>query len=177
MWGSQTSPDVCMYICMCVCMYLCMCVCMYVCRAPLVRRSVRMFISVWVCLSLCLTARVYVCMYVVPYLSLWTCTCHQVVIPALFKEKAGIFWYRVRPYERPSVCNVTLLLLDHLSYNLETFTGDSPMDEFWRITFGISVIPGGVAILYKRSHDIKSTVMKSRKSGEMRWRAIDALGF
>ena len=56
------------------------------------------------------------------------------------------------------------MLIDHLSKNLETFTGDSPVDEGWKNTFGILMYPlgagpGGVApigpksILYKHSHD------------------------
>ena len=55
---------------------------MYVCMVPLVRRSVRMFISVCICLSSSLTTRMYVCMYVcmyTPCLSSWTGTCHLVV--------------------------------------------------------------------------------------------------
>ena len=45
----------------------------------------------------------------------------------------------VRPSVRPAVCNVTPLLLDHLSENLETFTGDSSMDVDRRNTVGISM--------------------------------------
>ena len=39
--------------------------------------------------------------------------CH-IIIPALLEEKAGILWY-LRQSSRPSVCNVTPLLLDHLA--------------------------------------------------------------
>ena len=48
----------------------------------------------------------------------------SVVIPALFEEKAGYFDTRThrtfirpagQPYVRTSVCNVTSLLLDHLT--------------------------------------------------------------
>ena len=52
----------------------------------------------------------------------------------LFEEKGGILLYSLSI--RTSVYNVTPLLIDHLSKNLKTFTGDSPMDEDWN-AFGI----------------------------------------
>ena len=50
----------------------------------------------------------------------------------------------VRPAVRTSVCSVTPWLLEHLSWNLKTFTGDSPMDEDWRnaLNFGILMCAG-----------------------------------
>ena len=67
--------------------------------------------------------------------------------PHAFSKKKQGYCYTprlsVHPSDRMSVCNVTPLLLDHLSQILETFTGNSPMDENWRNTFEILMCPWG----------------------------------
>ena len=63
----------------------------------------------------------------------------QYIYPHAFRRKSGDI---VIP---PAICNVIPLLLDHLSWNLKTFTGDSPMDKLEKHSQNFDVTPGGRA--------------------------------
>ena len=81
------SPEVWVWLCVCVCVWLCVCVCVHVCVHVCVCVCVCVYVCVWVCMQcvcvcvcsvyvcICVCVCVYVCVYVCMCVCVYVCGC------------------------------------------------------------------------------------------------------